>query len=80
MIFRWGFPARDGSSEDGGVQLEKWGYPFIAGWFIFQGKSPSKMDDDSGYPHDELETPKLRLIDRFVSEFSHGTWWKTRPP
>ena len=40
-----------------GVQLGKWGYPIVAGWFI-RGKSrKSKMDDDWGFLYDELEPP-----------------------
>ena len=34
-------------------QLGKWGYPKNAGWFIENGKSQSKMDDDLG------ATPRL---------------------
>ena len=34
----WGFPW-------------PWGIPKFAGWFIINGNSQTRMDDDWGYPH-----------------------------
>ena len=51
-----------------GVSSSSWGYP--NSWMVNNGKSPSKMDDEQGYPY--FRKPPY-LCSGFEHGFEHGS-------